>query len=132
MLPPSLLITLVGIYTSFLIATAKGADPPPSDVNTPFVGKWTYRSWINDPSPVEVKPDTAKAEKLIKLLFAEAELVLEPSPPGELHGRLDMGPFGILTLSGSAAYGTPFSFRIQGVGKGKGSPSEGWVYDYIG
>jgi hypothetical protein len=43
-----------------------------------------------------------------------------------------MGSTGFLTLFGSVGYGPPFSVRFQGVGREEGSPSEGWVYDYIG
>jgi hypothetical protein len=103
-----------------------------NDVNQPLYGKWTYRSWINDPDPIDITPPEKKAEKMAKLLFAEAVLVLESAPAGQIRGKLDMGTYGTLTMFGSVGYGTPFSIRMQGVGKDKGSPSEGWVYDYIG
>jgi hypothetical protein len=108
------------------------ADDKPSDVNNPFVGKWTYRSFINDPDPVDVDPPEKKAEKIAKLLLFEAELVLEAAPSGEIQGKLNTGAYGTLTVFGSGGYGSPFSIRIQAVGKDKGSPSEGWIYDYIG
>ena len=43
-----------------------------------------------------------------------------------------MGSNGFLTHFGSVGYGSPFSVRFQGVGREKDSPSEGWVYYYIG
>ena len=98
----------------------------------PLVGRWTYRSWLDDPNPVDVEPATTKCERLSSLLFAEAKLVIEDVSGGELRGKLDMGSTGFLTLFGSVGYGSPFSVRFQGVGREKGSPSEGWVYDYIG
>jgi hypothetical protein len=114
-------------------ATAEpSGDKNASDVNNPFYGKWTYRSWINDPEPVDVTPPEKKADRMAKLLFAEAEFVLESAPVGQIKGKLDMGSYGTLSILGSVGYGTPFSIRMQGVGKDKGSPSEGWVYDYIG
>ena len=108
------------------------ADDKPSDVNNPFVGKWTYRSWINDTDPVAVDPPEKKAEKTAKLLLFEAELVLEAAPAGEIQGKLNTGAYGTLTVFGSVGYSSPFSIRIQAVGEDKGSPSEGWIYDYIG
>jgi hypothetical protein len=98
----------------------------------PLIGAWTYRSWLNDPTPADVEPAAKKCERLSSLLFAEAKLVIEAASGGELRGKLDMGTTGSLTLFGSVGYGSPFSLRFQGVGKDKGSPSEGWVYDYIG
>src|ERR1700741_2916946 len=100
--------------------------------SNPLIGTWTYRSWINNPTPVDVEPPDKKCEKLTELLFAEAELVLEEAPFGQIKGKLNMGADGTLTIFGSAAYGSPFNVRFQGVGKDQGSPSEGWVYDYIG
>jgi hypothetical protein len=63
---------------------------------------------------------------------SKAELVLEAAPAGEIQGKLNTGAYGTLTVFGSVGYGSPFSIRIQAVGKDKGSPSEGWIYDYIG
>ena len=36
-----------------------------------LTGKWTYRSFLNDPTQVTSDPDKA-AENLLALLFAEA------------------------------------------------------------
>ena len=69
------------------------ADDKPSDVNNPFVGKWTYRSWINDPDPVDVDPPEKKAEKTAKLLLFETELVLEAAPAGQIQGKLNTGAY---------------------------------------
>lgn len=95
------------------------ADEPTKSAGTgdAFVGHWTYRSWINNPDPVDVQPEALKAEKLSELLFAEAEMIFESSKGGELEGKLNLGTDGSLTLYGSAAFGSPFSFRVQGVGK---------------
>jgi len=120
---------LVGLILAFPMGQA---DDKRSDVNAPLVGTWTYRSWLNDPEPIDVSPPEKKAELMAKLLFAEAELVLESAPAGEIRGRLDMGSDGSLTIFGAASYGNPFAIRMQGVGKEKGSPSEGWIYDYVG
>lgn len=98
-----------------------------------LAGVWTYRSWINNPELVVVDGDDKETcKRLTNLLFAEAELALEDAELGVIRGRLNMGDIGGLTLFGSAGYGNPFNVRFQGVGKDKGSASEGWVYDYIG
>jgi len=102
------------------------------NVSESLVGSWNYRSWLNDPNPVDVTPPAKMCERLTSILFAEAKLVIEEASGGQLKGKLDMGSSGFLTLFGSVGYGSPFSVRFQGVGKEKGSPSEGWVYDYIG
>jgi hypothetical protein len=98
----------------------------------PLAGKWTYRSWLNDPKPVDVTPPAKMCERLTSILFAEATLIINSATGGELTGKLDMGTTGSLTLFGSVGYGSPFAVRFQGVGRDKGSPSLGWVYDYIG
>lgn len=101
-------------------------------MKSPLTGKWTYRSWLNDPKPVVVTPPAKQCERLNSILFAEATLVINDAGDGELTGKLDMGSSGALTLFGAVGYGNPFSVRFQGVGKDKKSPSAGWVYDYIG
>ena len=118
---------VLGLWSS----TRAGSDPKTAQ-SPPLIGNWTYRSWINDPERVDAAPTDKICERLKKLLFAEATLTIEDVSGGELRGKLDMGESGTLTLFGSVGYGSPFSVRFQGVGKGIGSPSEGWVYDYIG
>ena len=57
--------------------------------------RWTYRSFINDPTPVEGSP-----EKLIALLFAEATMIFEKAAqPRTLNGVLDMGSGYFLDLT---------------------------------
>jgi len=125
-----LVIALIGgPQTTSNVTARDGASVP---INSPLAGKWTYRSWINDPEPVDIEPADKKCQALTKLLFAEAELVIQDNGMGEIKGKLNMGDSGSLTLLGFAGYGAPFSVRFQGVGKDKGSPSEGWVYDYVG
>jgi hypothetical protein len=101
-------------------------------MNDPLAGKWTYRSWLNDPNPAVVQPASKQCERLNAILFAEATLIIQDAVGGQLTGKLDMGSTGNLTLFGSVEYGNPFSVRFQGVGKDTKSPSAGWVYDYIG
>jgi hypothetical protein len=85
--------------------------------DNPFVGRWTYRSLLND-------PDLAKAFN--DLEFGRAILEIIPGPLELLTGTI--GDTGwSLTLKGSRAYGTPMRARFQGVGLVNG---ERWIYDY--
>ena len=106
-------------------AAPTGVEPAPSPVpgSDIFVGHWTYRSFLNRAEHVD---------DINQLLFAEAELVFEKASSGEVKGALNMGETGSLTIKGTVVNGNPVSFRFQGVGEIAGSPSRGWVYDYIG
>lgn len=92
----------------------------------PFAGKWTYRSFVNDPKEVG---DDAKAA--LNLIFGEGQMSVEDAGFGRFKGTVDFGDKTILDLKGWAAYGAPFTVRFEGVGR-KGSPAEGWIYDYVG
>jgi hypothetical protein len=115
-------LAAVGALCAGTIVSAQNA-PSPSTGPDILIGHWTYRSFVNRAEHVDDIND---------LLFAEAELVFEKAAFGQIKGTLNMGSAGSLSLSGAAAYGNPFSLRFQGVGKAQGSPSEGWIYDYIG
>jgi len=91
-----------------------------------FVGKWTYRSFINNPA--EVGND---AQKALALIFGEGQITISPSEFGTLMGVVTFGAEFPLDLKGWTAYGTPFTTRFQGVGR-KGTQTEGWIYDYLG
>lgn len=87
--------------------------------DNPFVGKWTYRSLLNDP---DIDTDFDKLE------FGRGTIVIEEAEPQLLKGTIG-GPGWSLTLHGSRAYGSPMQVRFQGKGLVSG---EEWVYDYIG
>ena len=88
-------------------------------ITSPFVGNWTYRSFINNPDP-----DTAFND----LAFAVATLKIKASAMEELTGTLG-GEGWELKLTGSTSYGNPYTVRFQGVGT---INEETWIYDYIG
>ena len=88
-------------------------------LTSPFVGTWTYRSFINNPD--------ANVE-FNDLAFAVATVKIKASAMEEFTGTLG-GPWGELKLTGSTAYGNPYTVRFQGVGKVN---DETWVYDYLG
>jgi hypothetical protein len=87
----------------------------------PFVGSWTYRSFLND-------PDISK--DVDKLLFGEGTIVINKENSEELlTGTIGGTGWGPLYLHGSRSYGSPMQVRFQGKGLQHG---EEWVYDYIG
>lgn len=85
----------------------------------PFVGKWTYRSLLNDP---DINQDFDKLE------FGRGTLGIEESAPNVLSGTIG-GPGWSLSLHGSFGFGSPMQVRFQGKGLVSG---EEWIYDYIG
>src|ERR671912_2360461 len=87
------------------------------DKDSPFVGRWTYRSYHNEPDPEVSRP-----------LFGIGTLVLDEPDYGRLSGSLGGGGWN-LSLVGGYTYGNPFALRFQGSGDNSG---ERWVYDYVG
>ena len=87
--------------------------------DNPFVGNWTYRSFVND-------PDVNKAFN--DLEFGRGTIVIADAPMAALKGTIG-GPGWSLALKGARAYGNPMYARFQGTGVIGGAP---WVYDYEG
>jgi hypothetical protein len=97
---------------------------PSSDL----AGAWTYRSFRNDPTPVDGDP-----KKALDLFFAEAEFRFETVSATVFKGVIDWGSGG-LDLTGTIKAGnagTPVAFAIVGIGR-PGSQTDGWEYDYNG
>jgi hypothetical protein len=84
-----------------------------------LVGKWTYRSFLNDPDPTTSFND---------LKFGLGTIKIAAAPMNEFKGTIG-GPGWQLQLNGSITYGNPFTVRFQGKGVVGG---EEWVYDYVG
>ena len=87
--------------------------------DNPFVGTWTYRSFLNNADVNKPFND---------LEFGRGTIVIEEAPMQSLKGTIG-GPSWSLTLTGVRAYGNPMYARFQGVGQVKG---EQWIYDYEG
>lgn len=87
--------------------------------DNPFIGKWTYRSLLNDP---DLNQDFNKLE------FGRGTIEIKEAPMQILTGVIG-GPGWSLALKGSREYGTPMRVRFQGVGTVGG---EQWIYDYEG
>jgi hypothetical protein len=87
--------------------------------DNPFVGRWTYRSLLNDP---EINQDFDELE------FGRGTIVIEEAASDLLKGTIG-GTGWSLNLHGSRGYGSPMQARFQGKGIVNG---EEWVYDYMG
>jgi hypothetical protein len=82
-------------------------------------GKWTYRSFLNDPD---------LSTPFNNLEFGRGTITIQDAPMGVLKGSI--GDTGwSLDLNGSINYGDPYSVRFQGRGVIGG---EEWIYDYQG
>ncbi|HJU39509.1 MAG TPA: hypothetical protein VJ724_08035 [Tahibacter sp.] len=84
-----------------------------------FVGKWSYRSYLNDPD-LATEPN--------KLLFGKGTIEIVSAPPQYLEGTIG-GPGWQLDLVGSRSYGNPMEIRFEGSGEVDGAP---WIYAYVG
>lgn len=90
----------------------------PAAVDNPFVGRWVYRSLLNDP---RISTDFDDLE------FGRAVIEIVESPMQTLRGTIG-GSGWELKLYGAREYGSPMQARFEGRGLVGG---ETWVYDYI-
>lgn len=91
----------------------------------PFVGKWSYRSFYNDPT-FHVDKQGNDDFNVLELGFGT--LVIKEAGPQELGGTIG-GDGWSLKLKGSMSEGNPGQVRFQGKGNVGGNE---WIYDYIG
>jgi hypothetical protein len=89
---------------------------------TMLAGKWTYRSYRNDPAFVGDDADLA-----LSLIFGEGAFDFD-EVQGAVTGGLGMGPGYALTITGTAD-GSSFALIGEGIA---GTATEGWRYDYHG
>lgn len=96
--------------------------------DNPFVGSWSYRSFLNDPS---TSLDSATADQTCQILqglvFGYGTITIEEAPLGQLRGTIG-GTGWSLALKGSRTYGDPMTARFQGTGRIDDEP---WAYDYV-
>ena len=88
-----------------------------------LAGKWTYRSFRNDPALIG--DDSGRA---LALILAEGVLDFDEEQDGRFTGGLGLGSGYALALSGTVA---DDGFTITGVGL-DGTAMAGWRYDYRG
>ncbi|MFW8606772.1 hypothetical protein [Rhizobium beringeri] len=91
----------------------------------PLQGRWTYRSYRNDPALIE-----DNAQKALENIFGEGVFTLAVSG-GNMTGTLDMGSDYVLDLTGSVVAVEGGEVCIVGTGR-SGTPTAGWEYDYHG
>lgn len=85
----------------------------------PFSGKWSYRSFYNDPDLNKALKDVALGSGTIDIHEVSYAVL------GGTIGGSDWQ----LALHGSIGYGSPMQVRFEGKGLVGG---EEWIYDYIG
>lgn len=94
-------------------------------------GKWTYRSYHNRPDVI-IDDDGQSASKALSLLFGEGIMTLKTTRSGKITGTFDMGGNYVLDVSGSFSECAGMTtIKMFGPGR-KGTPTEGWEYDYQG
>jgi hypothetical protein len=93
----------------------------PDTMQGPLLGRWTYRSFVNNP---DMAVDFGTLE------FGRGELLVEYACPGTFIGRLIFDETYQFRLQGVATPGDPPTIRIRGIGDAEGSKDQ--IYDYFG
>jgi hypothetical protein len=97
-------------------------------MDTAFLaGKWTYRSFINNPTPVD-----GDANKALALIFGEGELTITVKDQKLFQAVLDFGGGAAMDLFGEIVDGVgvgPDVLIITGTGR-EGTSTAKWVYQY--
>ena len=103
-------------------------EPRPYADGSALAGKWTYRSFHNNPAPVG-----DSADKALALIFAEAVFTFTLPTPTTLKGTIDWQGGG-LDLDGTVGPGAAgFGPTVAITGHGRpGTSTDGWEYDYYG
>jgi hypothetical protein len=92
----------------------------------PFVGTWSYRSFLNDPDFHVTKDGDANFNKV---RFGYGTLTITETGPEMLGGTIGTAGQWMLRLQGSMSPGNPGQARFQGRGVVGGAE---WIYDYVG
>jgi hypothetical protein len=92
-----------------------------------LAGKWTYRSFLND--PVQVLADPNPGDKLLSLLFAEAVFTFQVPNDTTLTGAIDWDGGGLDLQGKVSCKGGAVSVEITGSGRA-GTDTANWEYDY--
>jgi hypothetical protein len=110
-----------------VIAASDSSHGAPLEASM-IAGKWTYRSYLNNPAPVGGDP-----QKALNNIFGEGVFELASADGKAVTGVFDMGGGYVLDLTGAATLGADGSagFRLSGIGR-TGTPTDGWEYDYAG
>ncbi len=84
-----------------------------------LIGRWTYRSLINDPNP---------NTDFNILRFGVGIMTIESIENGDLKGSLDFGPTFQMALTGKINDGQIVHLMIHGIGISRSNRD--WAYDY--
>src|SRR2546430_2295083 len=116
----SLAAIAISLWPILVSAQAPALSPESTPPTVPIsdqatlAGKWTYRSFHNNPTPVGDDPN-----KALGLIFAEAVFTFEITSSTTLKGAIDW-PGGGLDLQGTirtSSAGTPLIGEIVGTGR---------------
>src|ERR1700710_627148 len=93
-----------------------------------LAGRWTYRSYHNDPALVGNNP-----QKALALIFGEGTMQLAVSAQGAISGTFDMGGGYLMDMTGTETHplAGPAHIAMRGTGRAN-TPTAGWIYDYQG
>ena len=92
-------------------------------------GRWTYRSFLNNPGPVGDDP-----QKALALIFGEGQLDINGNDGRIFKASLDFEGGAGMDLFGTIYQGSginPEALLITGTGR-EGTPTAKWVYQYEG
>jgi hypothetical protein len=118
-----------GIAVALLSSIVPSAFAASSQKEAAMIaGKWMYRSYLNNPAPVDGDP-----KKAIANIFGEGVFIFATPTANTVTGTFDMGGGLILDLNGKLTTAPEglITFQIAGVGRG-GTATAGWEYDYYG
>jgi hypothetical protein len=93
----------------------------PSMMQGPLLGRWTYRSFMNNPG---IDVDFGELE------FGRGEMIVDYVCPGIFVGRLVFAEDYQFRLRGVATSGDPPTIRFRGIGDADASKDQ--IYDYFG
>jgi len=97
----------------------------------PLAGSWLYRSFRND--PIAVGDVSTDPSRLVSLLFAEAQWLVENAPADQFRGQLRFGPGEVMDLKGSITADASGAVHTHIVGEGRAGTSTAMLfYDYDG
>lgn len=120
---PHILLLFAVLLLNASLNSWVGAQAPAESgpLDGVLLGKWTYRSFQNNP---------AQGTSVQDLLFGEGVMSITSARDGAVSGTFDFGPGYQMTFKGTVTYGNPATLQFQG--KGTGESNGDWLYDYTG
>jgi len=97
-----------------------------NELNKKFLGKWTYRSFLNDS---EIYEDPKQFME--NIIWGQGILEITEVKDFQIAGNLKFGEKYILDIKGRISFGSPSEVRFVGIGQ-ENTDAKGWIYDYHG